>query len=555
AFSQVGAGEWRFDGSVWSSGWLTPAPPRGLKGLVNYQGSLIGYGPADSLYPGFLGQIDGGEWRSVGPGLRPDPIGNWTWSVARVASNGTSLFVSGSFAQDSPEPLSRVARWTGDHWAALGGGPAPQSVASMLADGEGVVIGGSFPASSGLGNVARWEAGGWSPMGDGWPGVPAESLGRWAGAVVAGGGGRIGVWDGTQWIELTSTVAGGLVRDLLEYNGDLIAVGGFTSIDGQPAGGVARWTANGWDFLAGGVNGTVYSACVFAGELYVSGSFSTAGGVSASNYARWDGARGAAVATSGSEILTQTGSPSMVVFNGLLMAARLPLAGSGSVVASFDGNRWLQVDQGANGPIFRLCPMNDRLGVVGSFTMINNVVANGCGEYRLTGSDMVVSPLRADASFDDVGFDGVVGLSATVAASGRWRLQWIQNGVTSGVDRWYGAPGAPLTTYELAFVVRAWPRQTGERLLQMVTDCGVIDVGSVNFSFGGRCSPMDVGRDGGAPGNDGRLDNNDFIAFIDLFFAHDPAADVGNDGGLGADGSFDNNDFVWFINGFFFECP
>ncbi|HYD02395.1 MAG TPA: YncE family protein [Phycisphaerales bacterium] len=67
--------------------------------------------------------------------------------------------------------------------------------------------------------------------------------------------------------------------------------------------------------------------------------------------------------------------------------------------------------------------------------------------------------------------------------------------------------------------------------------------------------PADVGSQGGVAGADGALDNNDFIAFIDYFFASDARADVGATGGVpGADGAWDNNDFVVFIDAFFAEC-
>jgi hypothetical protein len=69
------------------------------------------------------------------------------------------------------------------------------------------------------------------------------------------------------------------------------------------------------------------------------------------------------------------------------------------------------------------------------------------------------------------------------------------------------------------------------------------------------CGPADVGGTGGVPGADGHLDNNDFIVYIDTFFAHAPAADVGSTGGVpGHDGAWDNNDFVVFIDQFFAGC-
>ncbi|MBI2757014.1 MAG: hypothetical protein HYX52_09945 [Chloroflexi bacterium] len=80
-----------------------------------------------------------------------------------------------------------------------------------------------------------------------------------------------------------------------------------------------------------------------------------------------------------------------------------------------------------------------------------------------------------------------------------------------------------------------------------------------NFRFGPLivppCGPADVGAAGGATGYDHVLDNNDFIAFINLFFAQDPLADRGGVGGFpGSDGAWDNNDFIVFINQFFAGC-
>lgn len=100
----------------------------------------------------------------------------------------------------------------------------------------------------------------------------------------------------------------------------------------------------------------------------------------------------------------------------------------------------------------------------------------------------------------------------------------------------------------------------GRRLLLGVTDSG--DPLSTNrlhvFLIDGlsaACGPADVGSQGGTAGGDGRLDNNDFIVFINFFFLGNPGADLGRQGGeAGSDGAFDNNDFVAFINDFFAGC-
>ena len=76
----------------------------------------------------------------------------------------------------------------------------------------------------------------------------------------------------------------------------------------------------------------------------------------------------------------------------------------------------------------------------------------------------------------------------------------------------------------------------------------------VTFIRGGPC-PADLGVQGGTPGHDGLLNNNDFVVFINYFFSSNPLGDVGIQGGLpGQDGFFNNNDFVVYINLFFAGC-
>ena len=82
------------------------------------------------------------------------------------------------------------------------------------------------------------------------------------------------------------------------------------------------------------------------------------------------------------------------------------------------------------------------------------------------------------------------------------------------------------------------------------------DLAAFDAVFTGSCCVADLGVQGGNPGHDGVLDNNDFVVFIDYFFTHNPLADVGRQGGIApGDGSWDNNDFVVFIDAFFSGCP
>lgn len=69
------------------------------------------------------------------------------------------------------------------------------------------------------------------------------------------------------------------------------------------------------------------------------------------------------------------------------------------------------------------------------------------------------------------------------------------------------------------------------------------------------CSGADMGGEGASEEADGRLDNNDFVVFIQRFFESDLQADLGSQGGAPrGDAALDNNDFVVFINEFFAGC-
>ncbi|MDP1660961.1 MAG: right-handed parallel beta-helix repeat-containing protein [Phycisphaerales bacterium] len=82
-----------------------------------------------------------------------------------------------------------------------------------------------------------------------------------------------------------------------------------------------------------------------------------------------------------------------------------------------------------------------------------------------------------------------------------------------------------------------------------------IDRGCYEAQSASAPCPADLGSTGGVAGPDGTRNNNDFIVFIDLFFAHDSRADVGRTGGIaGPDGAFNNNDFIVFIDDFFTPC-
>lgn len=215
------------------------------------------------------------DWRSdfVGRGL--DGFGYAL--TAHNDGNGTSLYVGGGF---STQPASRVARWDGSAWHALGAG-LPDEVYALAfyndGNGEKLYAGGRFNTSAGApGNhVARWNGSSWEPLGVGTSG----------------------------------TVYALSVHD--DGSGSQLYVGGiFLQAGGQTVNRIARWNGTNWSGVGGGVTcETLFASCEVRAirpmlhnqtqQLFVGGYFTDAGGVDLSlagsqylNYghiARWSG--------------------------------------------------------------------------------------------------------------------------------------------------------------------------------------------------------------------------------------------------------------------------
>ncbi len=128
-----------------------------------------------------------------------------------------------------------------------------------------VIVGGFFTFINGkdLASIARWDGSSWTSMG--------------AGFTYQGG---------TAWI-----------RDLIVYDGKLIAAGTFDLIDGIPTSGIAMWDGIEWKDMEGGIGPSfsgghpaVSALMIYAGDLVAGGNCLNLGGALTNNGGRWDGA-------------------------------------------------------------------------------------------------------------------------------------------------------------------------------------------------------------------------------------------------------------------------
>ncbi len=312
---------------------------------------------------------------------------------------GDRVVIGGSFALSTPFALSNVAllhRASGT-WDSLAGGCDGQVHAlARLANGD-VVAGGAFQTAGGVpaSGIARWDGVAWHPFG-------------------AGATGGVGVPLGVLALRAMP-------------NGDLVAAGNFTHIDGVPASGIARWDGASWtslgdsgistpsaiavaddgDLLAAGssavarldagiwttfglVNGGIDALEVLSNsEIVIAGSFSVVNTFPCENIARWNGGwqrvgyglnwRTTALAT----------LPNGDLLAGGGFTTAINIVGNGTVgvpasrIARFDGLNWSSIGPGANDYVLAIARHDDDTYTFGGrFVTIGTVISNRVATMR-----------------------------------------------------------------------------------------------------------------------------------------------------------------------------
>ncbi len=241
---------------------------------------------------------------------------------------GPALYAGGAFTQIGALPASRLAKWDGHTWSAVGTGTnGPVAALVVYDDGGGpaLFLGGEFTLAGGAPaqNIAKWNGNAFTSLGAGVQsadgafgaaplyhpavddmvvyddgGGPALVVGgdfTRAGSVTVQG---IAKWRGGTWAAfaggLRHLVNGMKVHD--DGGGPALFVGGsivqVNPFSGPVTGYMARWR-NGWGTCNGGMTSQVLAFETHndgtGTKLYAAGLFGHAGGVAAENIARWNG--------------------------------------------------------------------------------------------------------------------------------------------------------------------------------------------------------------------------------------------------------------------------
>jgi hypothetical protein len=117
----------------------------------------------------YTAKWDGSGWAAIGTGV------NWAVGALAVYDDGTgpALYASGLFTTVGGVPVNHIAKWDGSSWATLGSG-LDDGVALAFAvydDGGGPALyaAGDFTSAGGVpaSRIARWDGSSWAALGSG----------------------------------------------------------------------------------------------------------------------------------------------------------------------------------------------------------------------------------------------------------------------------------------------------------------------------------------------------------------------------------------------------
>jgi hypothetical protein len=256
----------KWDGTAWS------ALGSGMNGTVRAL-TVFDDGTGPALYSGGnfttaggvaasrIAKWDGTAWSPLGSGVDSEV------SALTVFDDGTgpALYAGGWFTTAGGVAANRIAKWDGNSWSSLGSGLNNGVPAlTVFDDGNGPALyaGGFFTTAGGVpgtSRIARWNGTAWSALGSGMSGrvyaltVFDDGTGPalYAGGTFTTAGGvsanRIAKWDGTAWSALGSGVGGSFPQvDALTVFDDgtgpaLYAGGQFTTAGGVTSSFIAKW--------------------------------------------------------------------------------------------------------------------------------------------------------------------------------------------------------------------------------------------------------------------------------------------------------------------------
>ncbi|HKQ50568.1 MAG TPA: dockerin type I domain-containing protein [Phycisphaerae bacterium] len=332
-----------------------------------------------------------GNWESLGGG-----VGDTVRALATHDEDGDGpvpprLFAGGSFHMAGSVPATKIARWDGTAWSAVGSGLTSWVYCLTVHDDDGVgphrpelYAGGEFNSGS-LSHIAKWNGTAWSGVGTGTSGrvnamlsFDADGVGPDPATLYVTGsfsdaGGlnawHVAEWDGLNWLSIGSPsrlregFAWAEFKDPYCHSELRPYLGGSFTQDQYNFGPVARLNGPTWEPLRASMNEFVKSLITLDADgdgpappsLYAAGRFSLAGS-EPGQVARWDGRCWEGMPGPFSTIWINA----MAGFDedGPGPAPTSLFVGDPTILARWDGNTWSTVDNTITG-VTALCVFDD----------------------------------------------------------------------------------------------------------------------------------------------------------------------------------------------------
>jgi hypothetical protein len=290
--------------------------------------------------------------------------------VNAVAVLGTDVYIGGTFTAVDGVPASRVAKWNGSAWSALGSG-ANGSVNALAVLGSELFIGGTFSSVGGVSltsRLAKWNGSAWLAAGAGFnsTSVPTGGLAVVGTELFVGRGTQVQKWDGSAWSNVGPTTGG--IGGIAVQNANSVYI--VTNTDCRHWNGTAWTTLKTFDEVATEI-------AVVGSDVYVGGQFT--------NYLeRWDGSAWQTVGTTGvTNYLTMLASVGGAMFASGDFTVTDGVTTPG--LARWNGSAWSSIFEdlngGLNGEGYSIVELNGKIYVSGGFTRAGKIAANHVACY------------------------------------------------------------------------------------------------------------------------------------------------------------------------------
>ncbi|MBL9144509.1 MAG: choice-of-anchor D domain-containing protein [Verrucomicrobiaceae bacterium] len=293
-----------------------------------------------------------------------------TLMVNAVAVIGGDVFIGGTFTAVDGVAASRMAKWNGSAWSALGSG-ANGTVNAMAVLGSELFIGGTFTSVGGVAltaRLAKWDGTGWLAVGAGFntTSVPTGGLAVAGSALFVGRGTQVQKWDGSTWSNVgpvTTSIGGIATQDGI----NVYVVGGTTC---------RHWNGSTWTTLKD-FDEIATEVAMLGSDVYVGGQFTN-------SLERWDGS---AWHTVGGNSMTTYLTTLVNVGGAIFMCGDFTSIDSVKTpkLARWSGSAWSSIfediDGGLNAEGYSIVELNGKIYVSGAFTRAGNIAANGVACY------------------------------------------------------------------------------------------------------------------------------------------------------------------------------